>query len=363
MDKLKGSLTAAQACAALAVGISAAAAGWDVRQRPVADGGEGTVDALVAAGWDRVRVLVAGPLSDPVNADLAVRGPRAVVEMAQACGLALLGDRPDPLRAGTTGTGQLVLAALDRGCTEVVLAVGGSASTDGGAGMLQALGARLTGHEGAQLSPGGGALTELASVDLTGLDPRLARTRVVLASDVENPLLGSDGAAAVYGPQKGATAGQVDVLERGLARLVELVPDGRRHAGRAGAGAAGGTGFAALAVLGAERTSGADLVLAEARLAEDVAGADLVVVGEGRLDTQSLSGKAPVRVAELARRHGVGVVAVAGELAVGEADLRAVGIGRAHQLLDHAPDRATAVRDTAALLERVGTLLVAELGD
>ena len=360
LDKLKGSLTAAQACDALAAGISGAAPDWDVRQRPVADGGEGTVDALVAAGFHRVRVTVTGPLGGSVEAELAVRGSTAVVEMAQASGLALVDGQPDAVRAGTSGTGQLVLAALDLGCTEVVLAVGGSASTDGGAGMLQALGARLTTSSGAELVPGGGALTGLAAVDLAGLDQRLARTRIVLASDVENPLLGPQGAAAVYGPQKGATPAQVAVLERGLARLAELLPGGQEHAGRAGAGAAGGTGFAALAVLGAHRTSGADFVLHETRLEDDVRGADLVVVGEGRLDAQSLAGKAPVRVADLARRHGVTVVAVAGEVAVDVATLRSVGIDRAHQLLDHAADRSSAVSDAAALLRRVGALVVEE---
>lgn len=361
LDKLKGSLTATDACAALAAGITAAAPDWDVRQRPVADGGEGTVDALVAAGWSRVSARVAGPLGDPVEADLAVRGSTAVVEMAQASGLALLGDQTDALGAGTLGTGQLVLTALDLGCTEVVLAVGGSASTDGGAGMLQALGARLSTSSGGELEPGGGALTRLTAVDLTGLDPRLANTRVVLASDVENPLLGPDGAAAVYGPQKGATPAQVSALEVGLRRLAELLPEGLHHAARPGAGAAGGTGWGALAVLGAQRTSGADLVLAETALTDDVAGADLVVVGEGRLDGQSLAGKAPVRVADLARRLGVPVVAVAGQVAVDASALRSAGIDRAHQLLDHAPDHDAAVRDAAALMELVGALLVVEL--
>ncbi len=349
LDKLKGSLTAVQACAAVAAGITAARPDVEVLTRPVADGGEGTVDALVAAGWTRHPVRVTGPLGVPVDADLAVRGHRAVVEMAQASGLDRLGCAPSPdtaWRSSTTGTGELVAAALALGCTEVVLAVGGSASTDGGAGMLVALGARVHGD---------------GRVDLTGLDPRLAATTVVLASDVENPLLGPDGAAAVYGPQKGAGPADVARLETRLRAWAAALPDGLAHAGTPGAGAAGGTGFGALVALGATRTSGADLVLSETRLADAIDGAALVVVGEGRLDAQSLQGKAPVRVAALAGARGVPVVAVAGAVTVDDAALRSVGISRHHQLVDHAVDTDDAVTRATELLHHVGGLVAAGL--
>lgn len=359
LDKLKGSLTAAQACDALAVGLRSAAPGVTVLTRPVADGGEGTVDALWAAGWSWVPAAAHDPLGRPLRAGFVVRDGVAVVEMALASGLGLL-TVPEPVRASTRGTGELVAAALEHGCREVVLAVGGSATTDGGVGMLQALGAHFRTADGAEVGPG--ELGAIATADLSGVDPRLGAVRLVLASDVESPLLGPAGAAVVYGPQKGADAAQVVALEAGLTRLADALAlaTGVDHRDSPGAGSAGGTGFAAL-VLGAVRTSGADLVLTETGLATDLTGADLVVVGEGRLDAQSLAGKAPVRVAALAAAQGVAVVAVAGQVTVDGAQLRAHGIGRAHQLLDHAPDVATAVARAAQLLAEVGAVIGREL--
>jgi glycerate 2-kinase len=200
-DKFKGSLSAAEVAARVAAGLAEAATSATVVQVPVADGGEGTLAAALAAGFDRVPVRVAGPTGAPVETALAVRGRTAVVEMAAASGPAVLPDgAPAPLTATSLGTGQLIRAALNQGCTEVVLGIGGSACTDGGAGLLTGLGARLTDAAGRDLPPGGGCLPELHRVDLTGLDPRLRSARVVLATDVDNPLLGPSGAAAVYGP-------------------------------------------------------------------------------------------------------------------------------------------------------------------
>ncbi|WP_037898698.1 glycerate kinase [Streptomyces sp. NRRL S-350] len=356
LDKFRGSATAVQACRWLAEGIRRAAPELPVREVPVADGGEGTAEAFLAAGFRAVPVRVSGPTGEPVDARLAVRGDRAVVELAQASGLHLLPEgRPAPLTASTYGTGELLRAALDLGCREVVLAVGGSATTDGGAGLLRALGARVPDAAGAELPPGGAALADAETVDLTGLDRRLRDTRLVLASDVDNPLLGPDGAAAVFAPQKGADADQVALLEAGLDRFARLlaVRTGVDLADRPGAGAAGGAGFAAL-VLGARREPGVDVLLSELGLDAALTGAGLVVVGEGCLDAQSLRGKAPIGVAARARRAGVPVAAVAGRVEVSPADLAAHGITSVHSLAGRAGGPATAMAETRRLLGEVG---------
>jgi glycerate kinase len=355
LDKFRGCLTAAQACAAVADGV--AGAGGRAVAMPVADGGEGTVAALARAGYREVHVDVTGPTGRPVRAAFAVRGDRAVVEMAQASGLDLLpGGRQAPLVADSHGTGQLVRAALDRGCLDIVLAVGGSATTDGGAGMLRALGARITDRSGLPLGPGGAALTGVAHVDLSGLDFRLRLARLTLVSDVDNPLTGPSGAAAVFGPQKGASPRDVDVLERGLLRFAEVVAEetGSDLSGEPGAGAAGGTGFAALAVFGARRLPGAGFVLGEIGVEDALREASLVVVGEGRFDEQSLRGKAPVGVAEMARRHGVPVVVVAGEVRLTAERLREVGVVAAWSLLERAGSLDVAIGRAPALLAEIG---------
>jgi glycerate kinase len=287
--------------------------------------------------------------------------------MAAASGLAVLpGGRPAPLTATSLGTGQLLRAALDLGCTDVALGVGGSACTDGGAGLLAALGARLTGDDGADLGPGGGALTRLARVDLAGLDRRLGALRLVLATDVDNPLLGPAGAAAVYGPQKGAGPADVALLETGLTRWATLLgealggslgPAAAAAARQPGAGAAGGVGFACLAALRAVRRPGVDVVLDLAGFDAALAGAGLVVTGEGSLDAQTLHGKAPAGVAARARAAGVPVVAVAGRCLLAPAELRAAGFDAAAALTDLEPDPACCMRDAGPLLRRVAARL------
>ncbi|MCE0765462.1 glycerate kinase [Pseudonocardia kujensis] len=351
-DKFKGSLTAAQAAAHLAAGLRAA--GHTARELPVADGGEGTLDAALAAGFTRLPVPVGGPTGKPVDSAIAVRDDLVVVELAAASGLALLPDGPDPLGATSRGTGELVAAALDTGARTVVLGVGGSACTDGGAGLLTALGARVLDGAGEPVPDGGAALARAARVDLTGLDPRLQAVDLVLACDVDNPLLGPSGAAAVYGPQKGAGPGEVAALEAGLTRWARLVgssPD------VPGSGAAGGVGFAALAVLGARRRPGIDVVLELVGFAEHLAGAGLVVTGEGALDAQTLHGKAPAGVAAAARAAGVPVVAVCGRCEVTRTELAAAGIGEVHALVDREPDPARCLADAGAMLRRIGAAL------
>lgn len=283
--------------------------------------------------------------------------------MATASGLDLVApaDR-DPLRATSRGTGELVTAALDLGCAHVVLGLGGSACTDGGAGLLAALGAGLFDDDGSPLPDGGAALTDLRRVDLSGLDPRLSDVRFTLAGDVDNPLLGSSGAAAVFGPQKGATPADVERLDAGLARLVDALADqlggaARASAAEPGAGAAGGVGFAALAVLDAVRRPGADVVFELTGLAARIAGADLVITGEGSLDQQSLGGKTPVGVARLAARASVPVIAVCGRTTLSAPELAAAGFARTFVLTDFQPDVDAAIRDAASLVSRIGELI------
>lgn len=355
-DKFKGSLTAQEAASAMADGVRAAVPGAEVRLLPVSDGGEGFVEAAVAVGYTRRTADVRGPVGDDVEAVYAVRDGSAVVEMAEASGLRRLRDGvPAPLTASTWGTGQLVRAALDAGATTVVLGVGGSATTDGGAGMAQALGARLLDAHGEDLPPGGAALVGLDRVDVTGLDGRLAGARVVVATDVDNPLVGPSGAAAVYGPQKGASPDDVAVLDAGLRRLAEVLERdlGLQLADVPGAGAAGGLGAGAMAFLGARQESGIEAVLEIVGFAEAVAGADLVLTGEGSLDEQSLFGKAPVGVAAAAGRAGVPVAALCGRLALDDAQVRGAGLVSARALLELQPDAGLAVADAAGLLARL----------
>jgi len=363
-DKFKGSLTAVEVAEAVAAGLRTAAPDVELRLTPVADGGDGTVDAAVSAGFERRRAQVRGPLGTPVSAEYAVSNHTAVVELAEASGLRRLPPGVfDPLHASTYGTGELIRAALDAGARTLVLGVGGSASTDGGAGMLAALGARFLDNSGDELEPCGASLAELASVDLTGLDERIAQTEVILATDVDNPLLGTFGAAAVYGPQKGAAPEDVLALETGLGRLVDvLIKQFGEHAVAAaaqpGAGSAGGVGYGAIVALGASVRPGIELMLELLGVEQALRGARLAVTGEGALDEQSLRGKAPVGVARLAALHGVPVAAVCGRLELTEDQLRRAGIARAVALTEIEPDPDRSMIDAAALLTRLAPRLL-----
>ena len=358
-DKFKGSLSAAQVAAAIAAGLRASWPTAELVTIPVADGGDGTVDAAVAAGFVRMPVTVACPTGEPVHTSYARRGETAVVELACACGLMLLpGGRREPLTASSFGAGQVLAAALEAGARRIIFGVGGSASTDGGAGLLQALGARVLGSRGSPLGRGlgGGALRDAASLDLRGLDPALRSCSVILATDVTNPLTGPNGAAEVYGPQKGASPAQVSELASGLRHWAAVVAEavGADWSQAPGAGAAGGVGFAALAVLGAEPRPGIGLVLDLADFDSALADAELVITGEGSLDEQSLSGKAPVGVARAAARHGIPVVAVVGRSTLTRAQLAAAGISAVYPLSDLEPDPARSNTEASALLERLG---------
>jgi glycerate kinase len=355
-DKFKGSLTAAEVAARVASGLAAAVPGVTVVQVPVADGGDGTVEAALAAGYERVPVRAEGPVGDPVDTAFAVREGAAVVEMAGVSGLRLLlPDRLAARDASSYGTGEVVRAALDRGCTTVILGIGGSASTDGGAGLVQALGARLLDTDGAELPRGGAALAALDRIDLSGLHPRVRGTRFVVASDVDNPLLGRNGAAAVYGPQKGATEADVAALDAALNRWADVVDaavgHGRTLRDLPGAGAAGGVGYAAMALLDAELRPGIELVLDLVRFSDRLPGADLVITGEGSLDEQTLSGKAPAGVAAAATNAGIPVVTVSGRLTLGQEQLRAAGIRQAYALTDIESDVRRCIAEAGPLLQ------------
>jgi glycerate kinase len=359
-DKFKGSLPAAEVADAIAAGLRAELPGAEVVTIPVADGGDGTVDAAVAAGFERVPVTVDGPTGEPVRASYARRGEVAVVELASACGLMRLpGGRREPLTASSFGAGQALAAALAAGARRIIFGVGGSASTDGGAGLLQALGARVLDTRGRPLDRGGAALRDVAALDLAGLHPALRGASVVLATDVVNPLTGPDGAAEVYGPQKGATPDQVRELDRGLRRWAAVVAaaTGNDQSQAPGAGAAGGVGFAALAVLGAERRLGIDVILDLLDFDAALDGTDLVITGEGSLDTQTLAGKAPVGVARAAGRRGIPVVAVAGRSTLAEDELTRAGIGAVYTLSDLESDPARSSAEADVLLRRVGQAL------
>ncbi|MFD7685042.1 glycerate kinase [Streptomyces sp. NPDC059781] len=356
-DKFKGSLTAVEVAERVTAGLRRVVPDLVVEALPVADGGDGTVAAAVAAGFERREVRVAGPLGDEVTAAYALRGDTAVVEMAEASGLQRLPAGVfAPLTASTYGSGELLRAALDAGARSIVFGVGGSATTDGGAGMLSALGARFVTADGEPVAPGGGGLAELASADLSGLDPRLASVEFVLASDVDNPLTGPKGAPAVYGPQKGASPEDVEALDAALAHFAKVLegavgPKAAEYAASPGAGAAGGIGYGAL-LLGAAFRPGIEVMLDVLGFAPALERADLVITGEGSLDEQTLHGKAPAGVAAAARAADKEVVAVCGRLALAPEVLGRAGIRRAYALTELEPDVAKCIAEAGPVLER-----------
>jgi glycerate kinase len=359
-DKFKGSLTAREVDEAVAAGILAANPETEVRIVPIADGGDGTVAALAGAGFSLVPVAVAGPTLEPVAAHYAVRGDLALVELADTCGLLRLpGGRLAPLTASSRGLGEAVLAAIDDGARTVVIGLGGSASNDGGAGMLRALGARLLDASGADLAEGGGALGELAKVDLTGLDPRVRQAEIVVACDVDNPLLGPRGAVATFSTQKGAGPREQATLEASLTTYASLISDALDRpmpeiADTPGAGAAGGVGFAALAVLGGRVERGVELLLGLVGFAEALDGADLVVTGEGSFDHQTLSGKAPMGVLQAAREANIRAVVVCGRTTLSPIEAEQAGAAQVRALTDLEPDPERCMTNAAELLSQLG---------
>jgi len=319
-QSLKGSLTAAEAGQAIARGVRVVYPEAEIDIVPVADGGEGTVQALVdATGGELVQQTVTGPLGKPVPAffGLLGHGRTAAIEMAACAGLPLVTlNQRDPRFTTTFGVGELIVAALNRGCHHFIIGIGGSATNDGGAGMVQALGASLLTAKGTKIAQGGAALATLSSISLENIDPRLQQCKIEVASDVTNPLCGPLGASAVYGPQKGATPQMVIQLDAALAHYAQIIERDLGHSVKdvPGAGAAGGMGAGLIAFLHATLRPGAQIVLEAVRLEERVRTADLVITAEGQLDGQTAYGKSVGAVAGLAKRYGLPVLALAGGL-------------------------------------------------
>jgi glycerate kinase len=360
----KHSLGAAQAAAAIAEGLSRSGLGAALSLCPIADGGNGTLDAFLVKGGERIMVETVDPLMRPINASFGLIGDIAVVEMALASGLELLrNDELKPLDATTYGTGVLLREALRTGARRIVVGMGGSATTDGGAGCLQALGVRLLDDEGKDVPPGGGHLHEIRTIDSRGLDERWSQVEVIIASDVNNPLLGERGAAAVFAPQKGASPEAVAQLEANLSHFFSLVQQqlGVDVRDVPGGGAAGGFSAGLMAFLSGQIRSGIDLILEHSGFDDLLASADLVVTGEGRLDLQTVGGKGPIGVARRARERGVRTVALVGSLEADDALLHDEGIWAALSIvpapirLDEAITRAPELLERAAL--RLGYLL------
>lgn len=355
-DSFKGSLSSAQVAEAIKRGVVRAVPDAQVTTVLVADGGEGTVDALLAAkGGRRVRAMVQDPLGRDVEAEYGILPDgTAVIEMAAASGLPLLGaGELAPLTASTYGTGQLLKHALDEGCRTVLLGLGGSATNDGGTGAAAALGARFLDAGGKPLAPGGAALAGLASIDLSAFDKRMADVHLTLASDVTNPLCGENGAAAVYGPQKGASPEDVATLDAALGHLAGVVKTqtGTDWAALPGAGAAGGLGFGMMAFCGGALKPGIETVLDAAGMDALLADCDLLITGEGRLDGQSLQGKVLTGLAGRAQRYGVPVLAIAGSIGDGAQDAYKHGVSAVMAVPAGAAPLEDLMKNAAALVE------------
>ena len=326
-DSFKDCLSSMEVCTILEDAARQEFGDVEIHSFPMGDGGEGTLEAVLSAtGGRRKTLLVRDPLGRPVEASYALLpNGEAFVEMAQASGLERLSkDERNPLLTSTYGTGQLIAAALDAGCRRITVGIGGSATTDGGAGMAVALGARLVDANGRELDGRGGDLLKVVRIELDGLDPRLKECVFCVASDVTNPLCGEHGAAAVFGPQKGATPQMVAELDTGLSHWAELLVGGEKNAREKGDGAAGGLGFGLRTLCGATMSSGARLVAELTGLPEAMDGADVIITGEGRTDEQTLCGKLPAVVASYAHSRGVRCVLISGALAGNVKALRGV---------------------------------------
>jgi len=316
-DSFKGSLTAIEVSDAIEQGVREIFPEAEIVKIPMADGGDGTVQCLVnATGGEILREKVTGPLGDEVLASYGILGDKktAVIEMAEASGLTLVPEnKRNPLITTTYGTGQLIKAALDQGCRKMIIGIGGSATNDGGAGMVQALGAKLLDKDGEEIGFGGGELKKIFRIDTKCLDNRLSETKVLIASDVSNPLCGPKGASRIYGPQKGATPEVIEELDKSLAHFAEAIKKDLHKDVKnvPGAGAAGGLGASLMAFLNAELRSGIDIIIEAVRLEKTIKDADLVITGEGKIDSQTIYGKAPIGVAKIAKKYDIPVVAVA----------------------------------------------------
>ncbi|WMT20046.1 glycerate kinase [Parageobacillus toebii] len=338
-DSFKESLSALEVANAIEKGFRDIFPEAEYVKIPMADGGEGTVQSLVdATGGRIVKTEVTGPLGDRVQAFFGMLGDgkTAVIEMAAASGLHLVpSEKRNPLVTTTRGTGELILAALDEGAEHIIIGIGGSATNDGGAGMIQALGGRLLDRHGKEIGPGGGSLSELADIDLSGLDQRLKCVKIEVACDVDNPLTGPKGASAVFGPQKGATPEMVATLDKNLHHYADVIERvlGKQVKDIPGAGAAGGLGAGLLAFLEAKLKRGVEIVLETVNFHERIQGASLVITGEGRIDRQTIFGKTPIGVAKAAKRYNIPVIAIAGSVSDDSDVVRSYGIDALYSIV------------------------------
>ncbi len=357
-DSFKGSLSAVDVANAIEKGINNCLPDAQIIKVPMADGGEGTLDSLIAATHGRkIQVTVKGPLGTPVEAMYGIIEPdtTAVIEMASASGLCLLTDEQrNPMRTTTYGTGELIKYALDAGCRSFILAIGGSATNDGGAGMLQALGMRLLDRSGLAVGTGGEALASISAIDDSMFDSRIAESEFLLACDVQNPFIGADGATHIYGPQKGATLEMVEQLEHNMASWADVIAakNGKRVHHMPGAGAAGGLGGAFLAFFPVAMRRGIDVVIQFSRLADHLVDATVVITGEGQIDAQTASGKTPMGVAQAAFVNRIPTIALAGSIGKGIEALYPYGIISVHSIVSGPMSLKAAMEQAPELLEQ-----------
>ncbi|MGB3851158.1 MAG: glycerate kinase [Tunicatimonas sp.] len=363
-DKFKGSLTAAEVCQIVKRGVKRYDPAVRVRSIPLADGGEGTLDILIPLlRLEIVRTTVPDPLFRPIPACYGMQGDTAYVEMAVASGLPLLKEAErDPLRTTSLGTGELLRHAIERGARRVYLFVGGSATNDAGLGLAQALGYRFLDVQGQELSPVGGNLIRVARIEKEQLLPQLADVEIRVVSDVNNPLYGSQGAAQVYAPQKGATAAAVHLLEQGLTNMADRMQDfsGNDVRNVPGAGAAGGIGAGAVAFLGAQLIPGIATMLDLCQAPPAIAQADLVVSGEGKIDAQTLHGKVVKGVGDVCRQHGVPLNVICGTLEASPAELKQLNVQRAYAVKEGSMTLAEALANTEARVEALAYRMIAD---
>ncbi len=353
-DSFKGSNSSQRVGEHIALGIRKVFSDADITIIPIGDGGEGTVDAVISQMEGTMRTFrVTGPLGEPVDASYGIAGEIAVIEMASASGLPLVpGDKKDPLKATTYGTGELIKDALNQGCRKILVAIGGSATNDGGVGMAQALGYSFKDKNQQEVSFGGGSLDQIASIDPSNAVPELAEAEIEIMCDVSNPLCGPQGASAVYGPQKGATPEMITILDDNLNHLAKVVQNhmGTDFSTIPGSGAAGGLGFGLMAFANGTIRSGIEAVLEAIDFTNRIAKADLVITGEGKMDGQSVFGKAPVGVAKAAKQHGIPVLAMVGDIGKGIEAVYDHGIDSVMSNVNRAMPLDIAMAESADLL-------------
>jgi glycerate 2-kinase len=364
-DSFKESMTAKEVCDAVEKGFRKVFPDANIVKVPMADGGEGTVESLVdATGGSIIPCVVTGPLGLKADAFFGMLGDgnTAVIEMAAASGIHLVApENRNPLLTTTRGTGELILAALDYGAERIIMGIGGSATNDGGAGMASALGIKLLDENGYELQPGGGSLGKLATIDLSDMDPRLSKVKFEVACDVDNPLTGPRGTSAIFGPQKGANAEMVETLDANLAHYAAIIAAtlGKNVRDIPGAGAAGGLGAGLLAFLQAELKSGVDIVIEATGLVEKMRGADLVITGEGKIDSQTVYGKTPIGVAKTAKKLNIPVIAIAGNISKDSHIVKQHGIDALFSIVPGAITLEEAMRDAAENVERLAENIAA----